>query len=135
MKHFPSAFTKEDFQEFFEFLRSHEVPTILFKKKTTYSISMLKYEINLEKKFEYAWPKLKSSSKAKTEEIEKELESLKKTRGIFNAYQPRTQILLWDDFQTFELSKVYGDESKFPIERKAGQLLLLMFWKITYIIL
>jgi hypothetical protein len=65
----------------------------------------------------------------KIKEINAEIKELSKTNKIFEHFEIRTGIQTGDDFVTIsDVSKVFGDDEKFSIEHKDGQVLLVQFW-------
>ena len=122
--------TKEQCEVLSSFLIKHHFPSTFFTKSDIYRIDHSTDKAIFKKTPVFHWPRLIECNEEKIKEINAEIkEELSKTNKIFEHFEIRTGIKTGDDFVTIsDVCKVFGDDEKFSIEHKDGQVLLVQFW-------
>ena len=122
-----TKFSKEDHEALHLFLKKHAFSSHLFTKTTNFLVSFDKGEVSQSKRHEFLWPRLQKGENL--QEVQKEREELQEKLSVFKHFSARTNVDVGDLCENMhEVAKVFGDEEKFSIEFKEGQVLLIDFW-------
>lgn len=124
---FSKKYTKDQFKSLGAFLTKHGFTSSTLSKTTSYNIQRSEAKAVFTKSSKFLYPRVKNIETMPN--ISEELEQLKPSSKLFENLEIRTAVDLGDAFETIhELMKVFGDEEKFSVEHKPGQVLLVDFW-------
>ena len=110
-------------------LKKHGALIRRFTRKVTTKIIQPKNQIASLEKSQECICKIQWVAKKKVKSILEEASKMKASCELFENFSLRTNLEVGDEYETITgLESVFGDDQNVTIERKNGQILIILFW-------